>query len=511
MGADNTILYGTKEYTDRIDGNTNTMNECSGGVMKAKRKGEKKRLVCDVAIIGSGGGLAAAVAAAEKGAKVIVLEKRKIFGGNTALARALMAAESPIQRRLRIDARKEDIFKTSMSFSHWKTNPEIIRAFINKSGDTIGWLEKLGVKFQDVPNAYFNQVPRIYHLPEGYGAALTRILADKCKQMGVTLLKETPAKNILIRKGKGVSGVIAKTANEELTITAKSVIIATGGYSGNKEWLRRYCPNYTEDVHVHGVPLMGDGIAMAREVGAASEGLGNLLSMGPFYTGSLQVGIVSVEANTIWVNKRGERFADESTYIPSESANALDRQPGKISYTLFDEAIKRSFIDDGLIRGHHRLYPPGTKMTDIDKHLKKDIQEGLVKAGDSWEDIAQWIGSDHNKLKRNIEIYNRGCDKGFDELFYKDRRYLQPLRTPPFYALICHQAFHGTTGGIKINEYMEVLDEKDNCIPGLFASGNDTGGWSADTYNYVLTGTAFAYAINSGRIAGENAAEYALS
>ena len=69
-----------------------------------------------------------------------------------------------------------------MSFSHWKVNPEIIRAFINKSGDTIGWLEGLGVKFQDVPNAYFNQVPRIYHLPEGYGAALTRILAEKCAQ-----------------------------------------------------------------------------------------------------------------------------------------------------------------------------------------------------------------------------------------------------------------------------------------------------------------------------------------
>ena len=163
----------------------------------------------DVVVIGSGGGLAAAVAAAEKGVKVVVLEKRKVFGGNTALARALMAAESPVQKRLRIDARKEDLFKTSMSFSHWKINPEIIRAFINKSGDTIGWLEGLGVKFQDVPNAYFNQVPRIYHLPEGYGAALTRAFAEKCKELGVTLMKETPAKKILVRKGKGVSGVLA--------------------------------------------------------------------------------------------------------------------------------------------------------------------------------------------------------------------------------------------------------------------------------------------------------------
>ena len=94
----------------------------------------------DVVIIGSGGGLAAAVAAAEKGVRVVVLEKRKVFGGNTALARALMAAESPVQRRLRIDARKEDLFKTSMSFSHWKINPEIIRALsINQAIPSGGW------------------------------------------------------------------------------------------------------------------------------------------------------------------------------------------------------------------------------------------------------------------------------------------------------------------------------------------------------------------------------------
>ena len=220
--------------------------------------------------------------------------------------------------------------------------------------------------------------------------------------------------------------------------------------------LKKYCPHYTEDAHVHGIAHTGDGFAMATDAGAATEGLGSLLSMGPFFTGSLQIAVVSVEANTIWVNKRGERFADESTYIPSESANALDRQPGKVSYTLFDEAIKQSFIDEGLIRGHHRLYPPGARITEIDKRLKKEVKEGRARIADSWEGIAQWIGADPKKLEKNISDYNSFCDHGYDDLFYKDRRYLQPLRKPPFYALICHQAFHGTIGGIKINHCMEV-------------------------------------------------------
>ena len=93
-------------------------------------------------------------------------------------------------------------------------------------------------------------------------------------------------------------------------------------------------------------------------------------------------------------------------------------------------------------------------------------------------------------------------------MFGKDRDCLHPLRTPPYYAIRCNPGFHGTVGGIKINHRMEVLNQQDTPIPGLFAGGNDAGGWASDTYCYALSGTALAFAINSGRIAGENAAEY---
>ena len=92
--------------------------------------------------------------------------------------------------------------------------------------------------------------------------------------------------------------------------------------------------------------------------------------------------------------------------------------------------------------------------------------------------------------------------------FTKIEDIFRPLRTPPYYALRCHQAFHGTIGGIRINQHMEVLNQQDKPIPGLFAAGNDAGGWESDTYCYILSGTAFAFAINSARIAGENAVRY---
>jgi fumarate reductase flavoprotein subunit len=397
-----------------------------------------------------------------------------------------------------------------MAYAHWKINPEIIRTFINRSGDTIGWLEEKGVRFQDVPNFYYNQVPRLYHVPEGYGAGLVRALLARCRELRVSIHTETAAIQIIRAKEGDVRGVLAVSGDKEVMIGAKCVIIATGGYSGNKEMLKRYCAEYTEDAFINGIEHMGDGLRMAVDIGASTEGLGNVLFMGPFFKGSLRVSVVAVESNTVWVNKRGERFIDESTYLPAESANALNRQPGKISFTLFDEAIKQSFIKEGLIKGVHRLFPSGTRMTEIDRYLRKEANNGQAKIAHSLKEIANWIGTDTEALERSIMVYNRSCDRGYDNLFYKDHRYLQALKTPPFYALNCHQAFHCTIGGIRINYRMEVLDHKDRPIPGLYTAGNDAGGWESETYCYLLSGTALAFAINSARIAGENAVRYIL-
>ena len=476
--------------------------------MRSQKNQQTKTLNADIVVIGGGGGLAAALAAAEQEAKVILLEKRRILGGNTALARGLLAGESPVQRRMRIDARNEDLFKTAMAYAHWKINPEIVRTFLNRSGDTVRWLEEKGVRFQDVPNFYYNQVPRLYHVPEGYGAGLVKALLSKCKELGVRILSQTAAIKIVRMEKGDVLRVLAVSEDKEIAIEARGVVIATGGYSGNKEMLKKYCAEYTEDAFVNGIEQMGDGLRMAVDIGASTEDLGNVLFMGPFFKGSLQVSVVSVESNTVWVNRRGERFVDESTYLPAESANALNRQPGKISFTLFDEAIKQSFVKEGLIKGVHRLFPSGTKMPEIDRHLQREAKKGQAIIAHSLKAIAEWIGAGAEALEKNMMAYNRSCDHGYDDLFYKDPRYLQALKTPPFYALKCHQAFHCTIGGIRINHKMEVLDQEDKPIPGLYAAGNDAGGWESDTYCYVLSGTALAFAINSARIAGENAVRY---
>ena len=131
-----------------------------------------------------------------------------------------------------------------------------------------------------------------------------------------------------------------------------------------------------------------------------------------------------------------------------------------------------------------------------------------VKISDSWDEIAKWMGADPEILKTTVNEYNAGCDRGYDPVFTKDRKYLLPLRTPPYYAIKCKAGFLNTIGGIKINEHMEVLDKQDKPIPALYAAGVDTGGWVTETYCVALTGSAFGFAVNSGRIAGESAAKF---
>jgi fumarate reductase flavoprotein subunit len=483
--------------------------------MDTSQKTVDKRIKTDIVVIGAGGaGMAAAVAATDEGAKVVLLEKRSAPGGNSARAQAFFAAESPAQKRLGIDAPRDVLFRMAMDYAHWKINPRIIRVFMDTSGDTVRWLEELGLGLIDrIPPLYPNQKIRTFHFPKNGGAEVVRVLRKACEDRGILLLRRTSASKILTNAQGEITGVMALSKEyKNLEIIARSLIIATGGYGGNKELLKKYFPEYTKDTRSTGIPHKGDGLLMATEIGAAIEGA-TLQWEGPIFEGARHGPGVNKEPDMIWVNKKGERFADESVAANHfESVNALLQQPGKVSYTLFDEKIKQDVIER-IERGYIRyrgLVPRARKADppDFSDDLRTEAKKGTVLISDTWDEIAKWIGASRKVLKTTIEGYNNCCDKGHDKIFAKERRYLIPLRTPPYYAMRCYAIFLTAIGGIKINHHMEVLNKEDNPIPGLYAAGNDTGGWEPDTYNAVLSGHAFAFALNSGRISGENAAKY---
>ncbi|MBI4320912.1 MAG: FAD-dependent oxidoreductase [Chloroflexi bacterium] len=474
--------------------------------------------------------MSAAITAREHGARVKVLEKRAAPGGNSAIAGGLFAAESPVQKRFLIDARRDDLFKMAMDFAHWDINAGVVRAFIDKSGDTIRWLEEKGLVFRVVP-FYPNQNPLVYHrVQQGQsGPVLLKLLLKRCADLGVELLCRTRATGITRDVTGRVTGVTASSDSEEFSIAARGVIIATGGYAGNKELLRKHCSYWTDDMWCMGMPHTGDGLLMAQEIGAQAEGVGTLMLEGPvFQSASNALGAwqralfhVAQEPLTLWVNTKGERFMDESAIFHHfESVNGVIRQPGKISFCLLDEKVMQEALVNGLLRERNRT---GNQIEDmaigpkedglpldspVQKELELQASQGRVKVSESWDEIAGWVGADPEVLKATIDEYNSFCDQGWDRIFAKDRTYLRALRTPPYYAMKCGVGFLASLGGIKVNHRMEALDHEDNPIPGLYAIGQDAGGWEPRTYNARLTGTALGFAINSGRIAGECAARF---
>ena len=469
----------------------------------------------ELVVIGAGGaGLAAGLAAAENGVKnIIILEARPVPGGNAVNAMGMFAAESRVQTSFGVDARKDDLFKKAMSYAHWKTNPRLVRALVDLSGDTIQWLEEHGQRFERIKAVYPNQVPLVSHMTGGpgkTGANVVRSLMKSCEKMGVNFLYKTKATHLITGENGAVTGVLGLDGEKEIRFHTKSVVIATGGFLGNKELLSRFFPSYNqEEFHYSGLPHNGDGLRMATEIGAATEGLAVLEMEGPAFPWSPFLSVISKRPNTIWVNKRGERFTDETViFLFPESANSLYRQPKRVSYTLFDENIKWNLFKAELTPFEKLVVGEGLWHEKAEKDLRLQAEKGRAKISESLEGIAEWIGANPNILQAEINEYNIACDQGHDAIFAKDRRYLHPLRKPPYYAIQCCLNLLTTHGGIKINHRMEVLDTEDNPIAGLYAAGNETGTTDSDTYDVNLAGHSFGFAINSGRIAGNNAAEF---
>jgi fumarate reductase flavoprotein subunit len=492
-------------------------------------------LHADVVIIGAGGaGMAAAITAMEHGCKdVVLLEKAGSPGGSTALAHDIFAIESPVQKRAWFDTSKDEIFDVHMEWTHWTVDPKIVRAFIDKSGDTVRWLEDMGQRFE-LLLMYPNQSPLIRHALKGRGVELSRILRKNVEERGGTLLTRTRATKILRDESGRVSGVVAETKDGEVVIAAKTVIITTGGYGNNQEMLKKYYPYYKETMTYDGPRSnTGDGIPLATEVGAATVGLGSMNLHGPSSLprsgadllaiddafdargNPLKVSIMAMclEPDTIWVNKRGKRYVNECYLLQFFAyGHIVARQPEGLSYTIYDSALVRQKERDGIYHQEAPGWaPPDTYICHIPlPGLERELNKphDVIKIADTWDELADWMEVDRAALRTTIDEYNAACDQAHDSVYNKDRKYLRPLRTPPYYAILGQAHICDTIGGIKIDEKMRVIDTGDEPIPGLYAAGVTTGGWEAETYDYKLTGHLVGFAINSGRIAGESVVEY---
>jgi fumarate reductase flavoprotein subunit len=474
----------------------------------------------DVAVIAGGAsGLAAAISAAEGGAKTAIFEKGATTGGTANMGMGPLGIESRLQRLKQHKLTKDEAFNIFMNYTHWRVDARLVRAYLDKSSDTIDWLEKMGVVFVEAVS-YFPGGEFTWHIvkPEtgepGPMAAATmmKIMTERAKKLGVEINLQTSVKK-LIKQGNKITGIIAEDrSGDEIQVKAKAVIIATGGFGDNPEMIKKYTGyEFGKDLFSFRIPgLNGDGIKMAWEAGAMpTEMRMELIHMLP---GSMEMPpdlSESLRQPHLMVNIQGERFMNEGIVANSTfTGNAISLQKDKCSFIIFDENIKKNLETSGF--DSISVVFPFTKISNFDDKFNEALANGAksIFVADSIEELAKKTGIHSERLQQTISEYNGFCANGKDDHFNKDRRYLRPINTPKFYAAKFFPSAYGSLGGIKINFKAEVQDKSWESIPGLYASGVDACTIYGDSYVFVLPGNTMGFSINSGRIAGENASKY---
>lgn len=481
----------------------------------------------DVVVIGAGGaGMSAAIAASDAGSSVLVLEKNELVGGNTTRATGgLNAAKTPYQDANEMSQGEYDAIAKKLEtvkekypdleelaatvekqVEDYKANPEgyfdseelflldtlvggkdlndkeLAKTLVSNSKDAIEWLKTFDMDITSVGAFGGASVKRI-HRPEvdgktvPVGSYLVPRLEKVLKDKNIEILFGTPATELLVEEGK-VVGVKAG----DLTVRAKSVVIATGGFGANLEKVAEIKPELKGFVTTNVASITGDGIWMAQAIGADVVDL-DQIQIHPTVeqeTASLITEGVRGDG-AILVNQDGKRFVDEVGTRDVVSAAEIE-QDGGFGYLIFDE-----------------------NMVEKSNVLKKYIEKGFTTQGETYEELAKALGISEENFKATMETWNQAVANKKDDEFGRTA-FTEPLAKAPYYAIKVSPGVHHTMGGVKINPNGEVIGTDGNVIKNLFAAGEVTGGVHGGNR---LGGNAVTDIIVFGRIAGENAAKNA--
>lgn len=487
-----------------------------------------KQIQTDVIVVAAGlSGLASAIAARENGAEVVVFEKSNTTGGAANMGMGPLGIGSPIQKEQLISLTPGEAFRKHMYFTHYRVDARLVRDYYYKSGETIEWLMDMGVEFAGVQRAFsapentraYSDGEFTWHVvkPEGGGApgprsatSMTKKMTQRANELGVTFHMETPIHKIIMEDGKAV-GVLAKAKDgEEIEACGKAVIIATGGFGDNPQMIKEETGyEFGKTIFNFAIPGMkGDGLKMAWEAGAGHVPC----SMELMYQLPDNVNHFILDGAfrqpCLWVNRNGQRFMPEDQIGNTTfTGNAISTQPGQIAYSIFDSKMLKKYKKKGSDIVSH--VHPHDLFDHFDEQWESDLANGYesITQADTIEDLAEKAGIDVAGFVEQVEEYNEMCEGGYDEIFEKDRRYMQPIEKGPFYCCRQNVGAYGSLGGVLINYKTQVMTQASKVITGLYCVGTDACNIYGDSYPFVLPGNTMGFCLNSGRIAGENAAE----
>ena len=448
---------------------------------------EDVQMDADVVVVGAGAaGLSAALKTAQNGHSVILLEKMGVIGGASAMAGSgTMATGSKWQKEDGYEDSAEKLVEDMMANGHQKNDRATVELFANTIGEAFDWL--VGEDGAAVPYQRSGKPSRSYS-GEGRGAGVCKNLAERLEAVGGTLLTNTPATELVVENGT-VVGVKAEGEGKAYTIRAKAVILASGGYGANDALVP---DEYKKFVYAGHAGATGDAIKMVEGLDAdlinmdlvntqpnsmiLPSGLGQYCN--PGVAGAYKAG-------AYMVNQNGERFFNES-------ANAWDlmqaMKQNEAQYLIMDQTAFDNF-NAGMTNS--KIYT----MEDVEKWLSDDYDgQPVMKQGATLAELCEKLNLPADAVEASAKAFNDCAAAQTADVFGRTPAAAQS-EEGPFYALQMHIRYYASLGGLHINDSMQVLNTKQEAIPGLYAAGEVVGGLEGDVY---MGATLFGWAIASG-------------
>ena len=446
---------------------------------------------CDIVVIGAGGaGLSAAVAAAETAGslKIIVLEKQHIIGGNTnSSTGGINAAETDIQKGLGIEDSKQLFYDDIMKGGKYENIPSLVQNFVEHAPVTISWLTGLGADLSDVGLMVGSSVKRT-HRPQGgtaIGPHLMKVLNNATSNKNIEIRTSNKVLDLLSAVDGSVTGVKVQNADgSTYQLTAKAVIIATGGFGANLEMVTSLQPSLKGFATLNHPGATGDAFAWMTAIGGATIQMANI-QIHPTAEATNHILITeAVRGNgAILVNHESKRFCNEMDTRDVVSAAILAQTKGE-AFLVFDQGVRKSLASIETYANQH-----------------------LLKEGSTVAELAETISIPAADLEATLNRYNAQQKAGIDEDFGRSAAQMTAaLEIAPYYAVCVTPAIHHTMGGLSVNTSTQVLKADGTPISGLYAAGEVTGGLHGANR---LGGNGVADIVVNGRLAGIAAAQKA--
>jgi len=495
----NRILVANSPHVDAITGATTQSEALKKAVSRAMTTSSKAHVIeeggnpnapqnYDVVIVGSGGaGLAAAIQAHDEGARVVIIEKMPTIGGNTNKASVGMnAAETRFQKLKGIEDSKELFYEETLKGGQFKNNPVLLREFVDLAPEAIEWLANHGIELNDITITGGMSIDRTHRPADrsAVGGFLISGLVKNINSRNIEVLLETSVAEILYENG-AVTGVkVVDEYNDSRILYAKSVIVATGGFSANRELVVKYRPELDGFVTTNHKGATGSGIAMLEKIGAGTVDMGEIqIHPTVEQTTSYLVSESIRGGGAILVSQAGKRFYNEMETRDKVSAQII-ALPEKSAWIVFDEQVRMN-----------------------NKAADEYIAKGFVISAPTVAELAVKLNmGEHHTLEATLARYNNFVIQQKDEDFGRQTALRHPLSEGPFYAIRIAPGVHHTMGGVTIDTTTAVLDTQKQVINGAWACGEVVGGIHGANR---IGGNAVADIIIFGILAGGNAAAYA--